>query len=166
MHMTIRTRRSLALVVLALLGSSAAILAQRGLNRANPLSGTWTLDTARSTFGSAVPIKSQTRTYEVTGDRQRCRIESLDTTGVRIAYGYDAGLDGRDYTMTGSGMPGGADMIALTRVDERRTSASLKKAGTVVMTATLTVSPDGKVLTIERAGAASATLVFDKGEPR
>jgi hypothetical protein len=67
--------------------------------------------------------------------------------------------------MTGSGMPGGADTIALTRVDESRTTASLKKAGTVVMTATLTVSPDGTVLTIERTGAASAKLIFDKGGP-
>jgi hypothetical protein len=159
------TSRAFSLLLLALLASDVSGLAQRGPDQGNPLSGTWTLNVARSTFGSAVPIERQTRTYDMTGDRQRCRIESLDTTGARVAYGYDARVDGRDYPMTGSGMPGGADTIALTRVDESRTTASLKKAGTVVMTATLTVSPDGTVLTIERTGAASAKLIFDKGGP-
>lgn len=145
------------LAVLGLLGVSQRVRAQ-----SNPLLGTWKLDVAKSTFESGQPLKSQTRTYESSGNGQRARIESVDATGSRIVYGYTAGFDGKYYPMSGAGMPGGADSIALARINANVTGATLRKAGANVMTATLTVSQDGKILTISRTGTASAVLVFEK----
>jgi hypothetical protein len=63
--------------------------------------------------------------------------------------------------MSGSGMPGAADSIALARIKANVTEATLRKARAVVTRATLTVSQDGKTLTISRTGTANAVLVFD-----
>ena len=65
--------------------------------------------------------------------------------------------------MTGIGIPSGADaVLAITRIDVNTIGATLQKAGREVMQAKLTVSDDGKVLTIRRTGTTNAVLVFDR----
>jgi dihydroxyacetone kinase-like predicted kinase len=59
-------------------------------------------------------------------------------------------------------MPGGADSIAIARIDANTIGATLKKGTQEVMQAKLTVSVDGTMLTIRRSGATNAVLVFHK----
>jgi hypothetical protein len=59
-------------------------------------------------------------------------------------------------------MPSGADSITIMRVDDNTIAASLQKAGREVMQAKLTVSGDGRVLTIRRTGTTNAVLVFNR----
>ena len=66
--------------------------------------------------------------------------------------------------MTGTGIPNGADAITITRVDDSTIGATLRRAGREVMQAKLTVSGDGKVLTIRRTGTTDAVLVFNRQE--
>jgi hypothetical protein len=129
---------------------------------ANRFIGTWHLDPAKSTFDEGQRLTSQVRTYAAFGDGQKGTIESVDAAGARIAYGYEASFDGRYHPMTGYGMPGGADSIAIVRIDANTIGATLKKGAQEVMQAKLTVSGDGTSLTIRRTGATNAVLVFHK----
>jgi len=135
-----------------------------GTARAQPsrFIGTWVLDAAKSTFGSGQRLASQIRTYEAFGDGQKSTIESVDAAGSRAKYGYAARFDGRYYPMTGTGIPNGADAITIARVDANTIAATLQKAGQEVMEAKLSVSGDGKILTIERTGTTNAVLVFNR----
>jgi len=124
--------------------------------------GTWVLDPGKSTFESGQRLTSQTRTYEAFGNGQKSTIESVDAAGSRGKYGYSARFDGRYYPISGTGIPNGADAITITRIDDTTIGATLQKAGREVMQAKLTVSGDGKVLTIRRTGSTSAVLVFNR----
>src|SRR5579862_721035 len=128
----------------------------------NRLAGTWHLDSAKSTFDSGQRLKSQTRIYTVVGDGQRATIESVDAAGHPFAYAYTARFDGAGYPLSGRGMPGGADSIAIVKIDASTITATLKKNGKDVMQAKLTVSGDGKLLTIQRSGVSNSVLVFNK----
>ena len=65
------------------------------------------------------------------------------------AFEYTAKYDGKDYPVTGSDT---IDMIALKRINDRTTEATLKKSGKVVSTARRVVSKDGKMLTLTITG--------------
>jgi hypothetical protein len=148
--------------------SANALHPQSGATRApaNRFVGVWILDVTRSTSDSGQRLTSQTRTYEPFGDGQKGTVESVDANGQRIAYGYTAAFDGRSYPMTGSGIPGGADAITISRIDASTIGATLTKAGAEVMRARLTVSNDGNMLTITRSGTINAVLVFNRQHSR
>jgi hypothetical protein len=133
-------------VVLVLAGSGL-VLAQT-----NPFVGTWKLNLAKSKYDPGPPAKSQTRTYEVQGDTLKVSFDGVGADGSHIAYGYTFKYDGKDYPITGSGTPGGADTIAVKRMDANTTDATVKKAGKVVLTTSAVVSKDGKVTTITGKG--------------
>jgi hypothetical protein len=76
--------------------------------------------------------------------------------------------DGKDSTVTGTGMPGGADTVALKRVDAHKTEGVLKKGGTEIAKVTSELSKDGKVATVKTKGKSadgkeiSTESVYDK----
>lgn len=47
---------------------------------------------------------------------------------------YTANYDGKDNPVSGTGAPGGADTIALKRIDSNTVEATWKKVGKIVMT--------------------------------
>jgi hypothetical protein len=75
--------------------------------------------------------------------------ESVDADGNKTTFEYTAKYDGKDYPVTGSET---FDMIALKRINDRTTEATLKKSGKVVSTARRVVSKDGKTLTLTITG--------------
>jgi hypothetical protein len=126
--------------------------------------GTWELNVAKSSSTGTL-AKSQTRTWEVSGQSVKYTLKGIDAQGRPMLTQYTAAYDGKDYPIAGDGS---SDTIALTRVDERTFRFTQKKAGKVVSTGTRVVSPDGKTLTVSTTGTNAAgqptksVLVFEK----
>jgi hypothetical protein len=110
------------------------------------------LNVAKSSSTGALP-KSQTRTWEVSGQSVKYTMKGLDAQGKPQAVSYAAAYDGKDYPITGDA---NSDTIALTRVDERTVRITQKRAGKVASTSTRVVSPDGKTMTISTSGTTAA----------
>ena len=125
-----------------------------GVTRAqsNPFAGTWKLNVAKSKYTPGPGPQSQTRTIEVQGDGIKVSNEGMAADGSRVSYSYSAKYDGKDNPISGTGVPNGADTIAIKRVDANTTEVTLKKAGKVAITARNAVSKDGKVTTVTAKG--------------
>ena len=138
-----------------------------GRAQSDPVIGTWRLNLMKSTYNPGPPPKNLTRTYEAVRNGVKVTVEGVDGSNNRIQYGYTANYDGKDYSMTGMGVPGGADLIALTRVDIAFTvEETLKQAGKVIITARRVVSQNGRVLTFNTKGTPGQPFnnvtVYDK----
>jgi len=120
--------------------------------------GIWKLNVAKSKYDPGRPPKSAMRTIETLGNGTRQRTEGVDAAGNRVAYEYSANYDGKDYSISGSGIPNEADTIAVRRIDNFTVEATLKKAGAVVQTTRSVLSKDGKVLTYTSTGNANGQL--------
>ena len=156
-----------ALIASAFFAAAAiAMVPQAALAKpaGSAIAGTWTLDPAASKF-SGPALKSETRTYRVTGNRVRLTASGVDASGKASRYHYSAAYDGKYYPMIGN--PYG-DHIALKRIDARNVEATLKKGKAVSAYAKLTASADGQHLTLTRrtlhgkAPATVDTLAYDK----
>jgi hypothetical protein len=130
--------------------------------------GTWHLNTAKSKFSlPGTAEKAETRNYTVTGDHVVMKTTMTPSTGKPMSWSYDAHWDGKAYPMVGN--PGG-DHIMLTPVSAREVNSKTMLKGKLSATATASVSPDGKELTIHRkilnvkGGPSDDTLVFDRTE--
>ena len=132
-----------AKLAFALLGLAAALLA------ADPMIGTWNLNVAKSQYRPGPPPRAAAITYAETADGIKRTGQSVDADGNPTSFEYTAKYDGKDYPVTGSDT---FDMIALKRINDRTTEATLKKSGKVVSTARRVVSKDGKTLTLTITG--------------
>jgi hypothetical protein len=109
--------------------------------------GTWKLNVAKSTFGSGMIPKSETRTYSSTSMGTHVVIEGEDSTGKKSKT---------ETLLTYNGQPqkvvGNADFDAVTtkRVDKYETTAELLKGGKVVGSLRRLVSGDGKTMSINQ----------------
>jgi hypothetical protein len=144
----------------------AAVWPARGLGQAtDPASGTWELNVRKSTYSPGPAPKSQTRTYESSGDGVKYTAKGVDAEGKPLLIQYAAKFDGKDYPLTGNP---DSDMISLKRIDSSTVESTQKRSGKVVITSTRTVSRDGKVLTVKSKGtnargeAINNVAVFDK----
>jgi hypothetical protein len=152
----------LAVIVLCL-GVPSLMLAQD-----NPAIGTWKLNGEKSKYSGIPAPKSLTRTVAADGDSVKYSFEGTGADGKPMAYGFVVKYDGKDNPVTGSGMPYGADHIAIKRVGSNKFSATLKKDDKIVGTSTSVVSKDGKTTTLSGKGsdasgkAVSSVQVYDK----
>jgi hypothetical protein len=139
---------------IAILDVIVFCLAVAGLAQAqgNPFVGTWKMDPEKSKASPSPGPKEETRVVEAQGDSVKGSYEGTAADGSRIAYGYTAKYDGKDYPLTGVGTPDGADTLALQRIDTNTYEVTAKRAGIVVMTARVVVSQNGKVTTITTKG--------------
>ena len=151
---------------LALILAAAAIAIISLPAQASDLeAGTWELNLAKSKFTNVPAPKSQTRTYEVTGQQVKMTGKRIDAQGKPTLIGFTANTDGKDYPYTGSALH---DTISITSVDALTANWTGKKAGKVVITGTRVISKDGKVMTISGKGTDAkgqpleVILVFDK----
>jgi len=157
--------RILLAVTLVLL---ASLIPGAAPAQTNPFIGTWKLDTAKSKFGLGPGPQNLTQTYEAQGDGVKVSLAGTAADGSNIAWSYTANYDSKDNPVSGTGVPDGADTIALKRVNEHTTSSNLKKGGEVVRTSQSVISKDGKVLTLTAKGKnaegkpRSNVLVFDR----
>jgi hypothetical protein len=160
-----KLKQILGFVTVVVLGVlvSAVVLAQ-----SNPAIGTWKLNISKSKLSPGPVPQSLTVTFEAQGDGVKSSSEETAADGSHTAWSYTANYDGKENPLSGTGVPAGADTIALKRINPNTTKATFKKAGKVVRTGRLVVSEDGKVMTIAGKGTdengqpLSYALVFDK----
>ena len=122
----------------------AALLLSVVAKAADPQSGTWKLNTAKSSYSPGPVPKSLTLT--VTADEKSLKIhsEGVDGAGKPTKVDFTANFDGKDYPATGIAA---GDMVSVERVDGNTLRVSMKKDGQTVMTVTSVVSMDGKMRT-------------------
>ena len=136
--------------------------------QANPFVGTWKLNVAKSKFEPGPAPKSQTRTVVAQGDGAKYSFEGVGGDGTPYAYSFTVNYDGKDYPITGTGTPGGADTIAIKRVGTNKAEATLKKGGKEIGKSQAEVSKDGLVSTVKSKGKTpdgrdfSTDSVYDK----
>jgi hypothetical protein len=158
-------KRLMFMITLAAVFALAIPASPVSAQNADPLNGTWTLNPAKSKFRSGPVIKSQTRTYEVSGNSVKQSLEGVDSQGKPVHSGFTGKYDGKDYPMTGNP---DADTIAVQRIDPYTAKSVMKKDGKVVMQTTRKVSKDGKTATFTTHGTNAKgekvdnVLVFDK----
>jgi hypothetical protein len=131
----------------------------------DPLVGAWKLNVAKSTFQPAPGPKGQLRIYKHACDAEELVARGIGADGKPTLVRYTAKYDGNDYRMTGSS---GGDKIALKRIDPFTTQSIQKRDGQPAITATRTISKDGKTLTVVSKGTTvkgeiiDATMVFER----
>jgi hypothetical protein len=131
----------------------------------NPFVGTWKLDTAKSKYPAGKMPKSMTRTVEADGTGAKYHSEGEAADGSKLDFSFSTKYDGKDGKVDGTGMPFGADTVAIKRLSSHKVSATLKKDGKLVGNSTSTVSADGKTTTLimkPTDGTAGTTSVYDK----
>jgi hypothetical protein len=156
-------KRILAFAAIAILFSATVcrVLAQ------TPALGTWKLNVAKSKYSPGPAPKSMTRTVESAGDKVKYTFQGVAADGSKIAYTFTVAFDGKDYPITGSGAPGGADAIAIKKTDTGSYEAILKKAGKPILISRVQVSNDTNSTTISQSsadgkGTINNQMVFDK----
>jgi len=156
-------KRTLAVGLFAILAFTTApcLLAQ------SPFVGTWKLNVAKSKYTPGPAPKSLTRTVESQGDKMKFTFAGVPADGIAVTYTFTVTLDGKDYPITGSGAPGGADTMAVKQLSPTSSEATLKKAGEPILISKVTVSNDGKITTIVMTsvpgtGSVNNTAVYDK----
>jgi hypothetical protein len=134
----------------------------------NPFVGTWKLNVAKSKFEPGPALKSQTRTVVVEGEGAKYSFEGVRADGTPFSYSFTVNYDGKDYPITGSGAPGGADTIAIKLVGARKAEATLKRGGKEIGKSEAEVSSDGTVSHVKSNGKTpdgkeySTDSVYDK----
>jgi len=124
----------------------------------NPLIGVWTLNIAKSTHSPGPPPKSpSTLTYTQNGDGLKLVISGLVNAdgSAQTTVSWAAHFDGKDYPVVGNP---GADMITITMHGASTMDFTTKKGGKVTGTSRLTVSKDGKTMTVWQGGTNNAGL--------
>lgn len=133
----------------------------------DPFLGTWKLNLKKSQFHPGPPPKSGTRIVTTGPNGMHVSVKRVNDDGGTQEFEYTTNLDGKSYPITGSG-PEGADSIAVNLTAPKTMQVTLRSAGKVVGTATISVSGDGKSLTIRskvtRADGAQANdiAIYDK----
>ena len=128
-----------------ILATAALAMISLPAHASDPLAGTWELNLEKSKYSPGPPPKSQTRTYEVTGQQEKMIAKGIDAKGNETVQQFSANRDGKDYPYEGWPL---ADTISLTPVDTFTAKYTFKKAGVVVMTGTRVISKDGKTMTL------------------
>ncbi len=125
--------------------------------------GTWTLNIASSNFGpDGSPYKRGTRRIEPAADAGVAIIDDqVRNRGGILHTEWTGKFDGLDYPVEGVEV---ALTVAYRCRDDRACDLVQKIDDTVVATARVTISPDGRVLTTSATSASGgrATLVYDK----
>jgi hypothetical protein len=148
-------------VVLALAGSG--LMLAQGV--ADPLVGSWKLNSAKSKFSPGPAPKSQTLKYEMQGDELEVAVDTVSADGTRQHQAYGAKFDGKEYLINGDP---DRDSASMKRIDAYTTDVVGTKAGKPTVTFRRVVSKDGKTLTLRETGTngkgqkVSSVAVYDK----
>jgi len=123
--------------------------------------GVWTLNVARSSYSAgSPPYKRATRRIEPSERGIRIVDDLVRPRGGIVHLEWIGRFDGLDYPVEG------VEVVlsnAYRCQDDRSCELVQKLDGEVVVTARLTISPDGKVLTAVATGeAASFTTVYER----
>ena len=117
--------------------------------QADPHSGTWVLNVAKSKYTPGPPPKEQSSVYTVDGKSVKVATKGTSADGKATASDFTAAFDGKDYPVKGNP---DWDAVAVRRVDSQTIEFARKLGGKIVQTATSVVSKDGKTRTINSSG--------------
>ena len=127
----------------------------------NLIFGTWKVNSSKADD----PPKSETRIYE---DRGAGFIlstrQGIDSQRREYFSQYAAKHDGKEYPRMVKGVPG-INTISFRQIDPYTSTYTLKTNGKVTATGKTTISPDGRVLTVETTaveGQGARVEVYDK----
>ena len=114
--------------------------------------GTWKLNPGKSKPPAGQSkITSLTVVREASGDAVKVTVTGEREDKTKIDGGYTAKYDGKDVTISGSGLP--YDTVAIKQVDANTlTDVRSKKGGTYKGTGRWVVSKDGKTATLTTKG--------------
>ena len=112
--------------------------------KGDPFSGFWTLVPGESKLAGPMP-RRWTETLDVAEETISVNEEIAGADGRTLVVTVDGAFDGHDYRVNGSPL---ADVIAYTRPGPHRIDGVAKKDGRVVLTESVTVSEDGRTLTM------------------
>ena len=136
-------RQLLATVAIVALASAAA-LAQS----ADPMLGTWKLNTAKSKS----PYKSGTAVIAAAGDAVKITADLVAADGTAYHWTWTAKYDGKEAPVTGTTPYGPGAVASMTRVDAHTVKIVGKRNGQEILTQTITTSADGKTRTVTTHG--------------
>ena len=128
--------------------------------------GSWHLNVGKSKFASPESTeKSEVRAYRVSGNHVNMRTTVTSASGKVWRWGYSAATDGKWYLTSGNPR---MDHIKLTGASRHEIKAESMKLKHPSSTGIITVSKDGKELTLDRTGGSTGTdhdvMVFDRVE--
>jgi hypothetical protein len=144
--------RGSTLVSIALLSLVACAFPQASFAQSNAfksLVGTWKLNLAKSTYSPGPLPRSGTLTFQEDGQGLRSTVVTLDAQGTsakRVNVIFD---DGRSRPSTGAPA---FDASSIKTINDFTIWDLRTKAGKVVQTLVITISPDGKTHTIATTG--------------
>jgi hypothetical protein len=127
--------------------------------------GSWKLNAAKSTFGTAALNRTQTLKFEATPAGIRLTSQGTDPQGKPMQGEYTSKFDGKDVVWTGNPS---ADMACPTRIDDNSYENVWKSGGKSTMTAKVVVSDHNKTLTVTQTptdaqgSAAGSVAVYDR----
>ena len=129
----------------------------------SPFSGTWKLNLAKSKTTPPVP-KSDIAVVDADENGLKLNEDIITDKGESLKISWEAKFDGKDYPVTGDPS---SDSVSYQRVNANTLKGKAKKAGKVVVDATIVVSKDGKITTVNytdysQAKPAKGTGVYDK----
>jgi hypothetical protein len=120
--------------------------------QSDPFIGTWKQDMAKSKYSPGPAPKSRTETVETQVAGVKYTSEGTAADGGHFAWSFTTNYDGKDTAISGTGVPAGADTIAVQRINPSTATLTFKKAGKVVLSGRQAVSKDAKVMTITAKG--------------
>src|ERR1700730_9966755 len=129
----------------------------------SPFSGTWKLNLAKSKMTPPVP-KSDVAVVDADENGLKLNEDIVTDKGESLKISYEAKFDGKDYPVTGDPS---TDSVSYQRVNPNTLKGKTKKDGKVATDATIVVSKDGKITTVNytdysQGKPAKGTGLYDK----
>ena len=129
----------------------------------SPFSGTWKLNLGKSKMPPPV-LKSDIAVVDADENGLKLTEDVIDDKGQPLKISYEAKFDGKDYPVNGDPS---SDSVSYQRVNANTLKGKTKKDGKVAIDATIVVSKDGKITTVNytdysQAKPARGTGVYDK----
>jgi hypothetical protein len=125
------------------------------ITEADPVVGTWELDTTASTFVPGPPPRSEIRVYEPEHEGIKATVVTIYADGRRSIFEYITSYNDVIAAVTGSDT---SDAIRMRKVDAFTAEADLSLAGRNVGRTRRVISQDGQTMTIELHRTAPAVV--------
>jgi hypothetical protein len=116
----------------------------------DPAYGVWKLDVAKSKYSPGPAPREQTVTIEPAGPGRKVTVKGVASDGTPIAWGYTGNFDSKQNRLTGSNPD--ADFVLLKRLSPTTTRSTFKKNNKTTLVNGVSVSADGKTLTVASSG--------------
>lgn len=152
-------------LLIVMLGCGIALSAQGIQSVPDPWIGTWKLDSSQSQLHAPAPTDETVRVDSVNQGPIQYTMSGTGADGKPFLESFNGKSDGQAYPVAVNGVEGG--QMAYQRVSDREYTGQGKMTDGTAVTNTITLSPDGKTITVKSHGVSSKgtyddTAVFVK----